>query len=388
MFRSYRYRIYPTSQQATLIDKHIGCARFIYNLALETKTLAYSGTKTRLGEFDLIKQLPELKKDLPWLKDVNAQTLCGAVSNLDAAFKNFFSGASRFPKFKSKNRGKQSFRASQGTKILNGKLYLYKFKEGINIVLHRTFVGKIKTATISKTPTGKYFASILVDTQTANPVKAPVSNAVGIDLGIKSFAVTSDGLQIDNPRHLKKSLAKIKFLQRQVSKKVKGSKSRKKAVLKLARAHEKVSNRRNDFLHKLSSKLIRENQTICIEDLNSSGIVKNHKLAQAVSDVSWFSFVKMLEYKAEWYGKNLLKIGRFEPSSKICSDCGAKNETLTLSHREWVCADCGTLHDRDFNAAKNIRNFALKNLSTGSTRKNLMELPTLVGAEKSETDLS
>lgn len=384
MLRAYKYRLYPTKDQIVLIEKHFGCARFIYNLALECKMLAYSGTKTNLSGYDLMKQLKPLKEDLPWLKEVAHQTIESAINNLDCAYKNYFTGKSRFPKFKSK-RGTQSFHARQYSKVINGKLFISKFNSGIEIVLHRPIEGNLRTVTISKTPTGKYFASILVDSKKEPIVSAPIdkNRSIGIDLGIKSFLVTSNGFTVDNPRHLKKSLMHLKYLQRRVSKKVKGSGCQKKAAMILARQHEKVANQRKDFLQKLSSKIISENQTICIEDLSSSNMIKNHKLAQAISDVGWGMFVSMLEYKANWYGKNLLKIGRFEPSSKMCSDCGAKNDTLTLSDREWVCANCGVLHDRDLNAAKNIKEIAFKNLSTGSTRKNLMELPELYGAVKS-----
>ncbi len=387
MFRSYKYRLNPSGTQAELINKHIGCARFIFNLALECKQMAYVGARVNLTCFDLNKQLPELKKECAWLKEVNSQSLQSAIVNLDRAFTNFFKGRSDFPRFKSKHKGMQSFHVPQSVTIENNKIFLPKFKTGIKIILHRKFKGEIRSVTISRTPTGKYFASILVDNKKELPNKKPIkeNTAVGIDLGIKSFIVTSDGLQIDNPKYLKNSLLHLKYLQRQVSKKVKGSNSRKKSVFKLAIRHEKVANQRKDFLNKLSSKIISENQTICIEDLTVSNMIKNHKLAQSISDCGWSMFVLMLEYKASWYGKNLLRIGGFEPSSKLCSKCGAKNDTLTLSDREWLCANCGTLHNRDLNAAMNIKTLALRNyLSMERTRKNLMELPTLVGALKSE----
>lgn len=387
MLKAYKYRLSPSEAQVQLINKHIGSARFVYNLALECKQMAYAGAKINLTCFDLTKQLPDLKKECEWLKEVNSQSLQSSIVNLDRAFTNFFKGHNDFPKFKSRHKGKQSFQVPQYVSVRDGKIFLPKFKSGISIILHRKFNGEIKTVTISRTPTGKYFASVLVDNKKELPSKKPVreSTAVGIDLGIKSFIITSDGLQIDNPKYLKNSLSHLKYLQRQVSKKVKGSNSRKKSVVRLAIQHEKVANQRKDFLNKLSSKLISENQTICIEDLTISSMIKNHKLAQSISDCGWSMFVSMLEYKAGWYGKNLLRIGKFEPSSKLCSRCGAKNNTLTLADREWVCANCGTLHNRDLNAAINIKTFALRNhLSMERTRKNLMELPTLVGALKSE----
>jgi len=387
MLKAFKFRLAPAKVQSELINKHIGCSRFVFNLALECKQMAYAGAKVNLTCFDLNKQIPELKKECIWLKEVNSQSLQSAIVNLDKAFTNFFKGRNDFPRFKSKHKGTQSFQVPQFVTIEDDKLFLPKFKTGIKIILHRKFKGEIRTVTISRTPTGKYFASVLVDNKKELPDKKLIreNTTVGIDLGIKSFIVTSDGLQVDNPKYLKKSLLHLKYLQRQVSKKVKGSNSRKKSVFKLAIQHEKVANQRKDFLNKLSSKIISENQTICIEDLAVSNMIKNHKLAQAISDCGWSMFVNMLEYKADWYGKNLLRIGKFEPSSKLCSKCGAKNDTLTLADREWLCANCGTLHDRDLNAAINIKTFALRNhLSMERTRKNLMELPTLVGALKSE----
>ena len=377
MLKGLKYRLYPTNSQKELIAKHIGSSRFVYNLALETKTTAYLGSKHNFSPFDLIKQLPELKKECEWLKEVNSQSLQQSIQNMDIAFKKFFKGAG-FPKFKSKHKGKQAFSIPQNVIVENGKLIIPKFKEGIDIVLHREIKGTIKSATISVTPTGKYFVSILVDTNTEIPTKALIteSNTIGIDLGIKDFAITSDGEVFENPKHLRKSQSKLKYVQRKYSKN-KGKRTKKK----LAKLHEKVVNKRKDFLHKTSNKLIRENQTIALEDLNVTGMVKNHNLAQAINDVSWSTFVTMLEYKADWYGKNILRIGSFAPSSKTCSCCGYINKELTLKDREWTCPKCNSVLDRDVNAAINIKSFALKNnLSGEHTLKNQGKLPTLVGA--------
>ena len=253
-----------------------------------------------------------------------------------------------------------------------------KFKEGIDIVLHREIKGTIKSANISVTPTGKCFVSILVDTNTEILTKAPITEnaTIGIDLGIKDFAITSDGEVFENPKNLRKAQSKLKYIQRKYSKN-KGKRTKQR----LALLHEKVVNKRKDFLHKISTKLIRENQTICLEDLAVSNMVKNHNLAQAISDVSWSTFVTMLEYKADWYGKNILRIGRFAPSSKTCSCCGTINKELTLKDREWTCGRCSTVLDRDVNASINIKSFALKNYLSGEhTLKNQGKLPTLVGA--------
>ena len=377
MLKGLKYRLYPTNSQKELIAKHIGSSRFVYNLALETKNAAYLGSKHNFSSFDLIKQLPELKKECEWLKEVNSQSLQQSIQNMDIAFKKFFKGAG-FPKFKSKHRGKQSFSIPQNVIVENNLLIIPKFKEGINIVLHREIKGTIKSATISVTPTRKYFVSILVDTNTEIPIKAPIteSTTIGIDLGIKDFAITSDGEVFENPKNLRKAQSKLKYIQRKYSKN-KGKRTKQR----LALLHEKVVNKRKDFLHKVSTKLIRENQTIALETLAVKNMVKNHNLAQAISDASWSTFVTMLEYKADWYGKNILRIGRFAPSSKTCSNCGSINKELQLKDRKWTCKSCNSVLDRDVNAAINIKSFALKNnLSGEHTLKNQGKLPTLVGA--------
>lgn len=380
MFRAYKYRIFPTEPQKELIAKHIGSSRFVFNLALETKTAAYISAKHNYSAFDLVKQLPDLKKELPWLKEVNSQSLQQAIQNMDIAFKKFFKGAG-FPKFKKKSN-KGSFPIPQNVIIENNLLIIPKFKEGIKMYLHRPTKGTIKSATISVTPTGKYFVSILCDTKEELPTKAPIkeSTTIGIDLGIKDFAITSEGEVFENPKYLRKAQSKLKYVQRKYSK-YKGKRTKKK----LAKLHENVVNKRKDFLHKVSTKLIRENQTIAIETLAVKNMVKNHNLAQAINDVSWSTFVTMLEYKADWYGKNIIRIGRFAPSSKTCSNCGSINKELQLKDREWTCSNCNSLLDRDVNAAINIKNFALKNHLSGEHRlKNRNELPRLRGVLTSE----
>ena len=377
MFKAYKYRIYPTAPQKELIAKHIGSCRFVYNLALETKTTAYIGSKHNFSAFDLTKQIPDLKKECPWLKEVNSQSLQQSIHNMDSAFKSFFKGAG-FPKFMSMHKGSQSFSVPQGVEIKDGVLSIPKFREGIQMSLHRPIKGVIKSATVSTTPTGKYFVSILCDTGEPLPQKPEVEEGttVGIDLGIKSFIVSSEGEEIENPKYLRTALAKLKYVQRKYSKH-KGKRTKKR----LALLHEKVVNKRKDFLHKTSTRLIRENQTIALETLSVKNMVKNHSLAQAISDASWSTFVSMLEYKADWCGRNILKIGRFAPSSKTCSNCGSINKELQLKDREWTCGSCSTVLDRDVNAACNIKSFALKNhLSGEHTLKNQGELPTLVGA--------
>jgi putative transposase len=381
MLKSFRYRIYPTEVQCELINKHIGSSRFVYNLALETKIMAYAGNQINLSCFDLIKQLPDLKKECAWLKEINSQSLQAPIRNLDNAFTRFYKGQGNFPKYKSKRKGKQSFHIPQNVIVENSKLIIPKFKEGIDIVLHRETKGVIKSATISKTPTGKYFVSILCDSGKDCKPKSNIKKdtTIGIDLGIKDFLITSDGEVRDNPKYLRKAESRLKYVQRKYSKH-KGKQTKNK----LAKLHEKVANQRKDFLHKESFKLVSENQTIAIEDLNVKGMLKNHCLAKSISDMGWSMFTTMLEYKCEWYGVNLLKIGRFEPSSKTCSNCGTVNKELTLKDREWTCKGCGTHHDRDINAAVNIKNFALRNYVSGTDTKTRNELPTLVGVLTSE----
>ena len=381
MLKAFKYKINPTPEQSVLLNKHIGSSRFVYNLALETKTMAWAGNRVNLNCFDLIKQLPDLKKECEWLKEINSQSLQAPIRNLDNAFTRFFKGQGDFPKFKKKSNG-GSFNVPQSVSLDNGKLIIPKFKKGIDIVLHRQIKGEIRQATISRTQSGKYFVSILCETGEKVKPKAKVeeNTTVGIDLGIKTFLVTSDGECFDNPKYLRKAQSKLKYVQRKYSK-YKGKRTKQK----LAILHEKVANKRKDFLHKTSSELIKNHDSLAIEDLAVSNMVKNHKLAQAISDVSWSTFVTMLEYKSEWYGKNILKIGRFEPSSKLCSCCGSINRELTLKDREWTCSNCNSLLDRDVNASINIKNFALKNhLSVGRRLKNRNELPTLVGVMTSE----
>jgi len=369
-----KYRLKPNKAQQELINKHVGASRFLYNLALETKTVAYLGNKVSLSRYDLQKQIPELKKECEWLKEINSQSLQYVLLNLDTAYKKFFKGDG-FPKFKSKHRGKQSFTIPQNVKVKNNKLIIPKFREGIKIILHRELKGVIKQATISRTPTGKYYVSILVDTKTEYPTKPIIKEktTIGIDLGIKDFAITSDGEVFDNPKYLRKSESRLKYLQRKYSK-YKGKRTKKL----LTTLHEKVANQRKDYLHKVSTLLIRENQTIALETLNIKGMQKNHKLAKSISDASWGMFVDMLNYKAEWNGVNILRVGTFFPSSKTCNNCGHINKNLQLKDRVWVCDNCKTELLRDVNAAKNIKDFALATVF-GTNTENQGELPTLAG---------
>lgn len=357
MYQAFKYRIYPTQSQKELIEKHFWCVRFVYNWSLQNRISYYQDTKKTETKFSIVKKLPKLKESNLWLKEVNAQSLQSSVENMDTAFKNFFRSKMWFPKFRSKN-GKQSFHVPQAIK-LEWKLTIPKIK-GIKIELSREPEWKIKQATITKTTTGKYFASLLCEVPDKTIYKKIRGQnwIIGIDLWIKHFATLSTWEKIQNHKFFKKSLKHLKKKQRQFSRATKWSNNRNKARLRLARIHERISNQRGDFLHKLSTRLIRENQAVCIEDLNVSGMKKNHNLAQAISDCGWRQFRTMLEYKAGWYGRKVYTCGRFEPSSKTCT-CWHINNELKLSMREWTCPKCGVCHDRDILAANNIKTFAL-----------------------------
>ncbi len=390
MLRSYKYRLYPTKFQCELIDKHISCTRLIYNLGLEVKSLTYSSTGISLNKDDLSKQLTELKKEYCWLNEINSQSLQYSLRKLDNAFTNFFNKQSKYPTFKNKRKSRWTCHFPQRNKIdyENKLLKLSKFSEGIKIIIDRIPYGKIKSVCISKTPTGKYFASINVETGEDLPKKKIIKKeiAIGIDLGLKDYAVLSNGNKIKNPKWIKQSEIKLKILQKRLSKKEKGSNRRNLAKLKIARQHEKITNQRNDFLHKLSNEITNHYDTICLEDLNINGMMKNHSLAGAIGDVGWGRFVEFLKYKSEWKGKNILQIGRFEPSSKMCG-CGVINKELKLKDREWKCSNCRIVNDRDELAANNIKKFAFLNLERinksgrGSAVEDV-ELSTLVGTMK------
>lgn len=383
MLKAFKYRLIPTTEQFDLLNKHIGAVRFVYNLALETKQMAWAGGKVNLSCFDLHKQLKDLKNECVWLREINSQSLQQSILNLDSAYMAFFKGQNKFPKFKKKSSN-GSFNVPQNVRVEGNKLIIPKFKKGIRLVLHRPINGEIRQATIRKTTTGKYFVSILCETGEMIRPKPIIeeNTTVGIDLGIKTYLVDSNGKVFDNPKFLRKAQSKLKYVQRKYSKH-KG----KRTKHKLAILHEKVANQRKDFLHKTSIELIKNHDSIAIEDLAISDMVKTHQLAQSIHDAAWGTFVTMLKYKAAWYGKNILTIGRFEPSSKTCSCCGYINKDLLLSDRKWTCPNCNFTLSRDVNAAINIKSFALKNILSGTDRKNQGKLPTLVGALTLEAHL-
>lgn len=384
MLRAYKYRIYPTDEQKVLFAKTFGCCRFVYNWALNLKITAYKEHKETLANVYLTNLMKsELKAEHEWLSEVNSQSLQNALRNLDTAYTNFFRNtkAVGFPRFKSR-KDRQSFLCPQHCRVdlKKGTITIPKAKD-IPAVLHRKFKGTVKTATVSMTPSGRYFVSILVDTAIQELPATPIQGdtALGIDLGIKSLAVCSDGRSFDNPKNLQKSLDRLKLLQKRLSRKRKGSANRNKARVKVARLQEHIANCRKDSLHKITHTLTHDSQvrTICMEDLNVKGMQRNHRLAQAVGDASFGTFLTLLEYKCKWYGVNLIKIDRFAPSSKTCGKCGYVYKRLKLSERSWTCPECGTHHDRDFNASCNIKEFGLKALPTERGKVKPVDCPTV-----------
>ena len=384
MLRAYKYRIYPTEEQKVLFAKTFGCCRFVYNWALNLKIEAYKLEKKSVAYKEVQNRMVnELKKENQWLTEVNSQALLNSIRNLDTAYKNFFrdTHAVGFPRFKSR-KNRQSFQCPQHCSVDFGKgtVSIPKAKD-IPAVLHRRFKGTVKTVTVSMTPSGKYFASVLVDTAIQELPVLPIQGdtALGIDLGIKSLAVCSDGRTFDNPKNLQHSLDRLALLQKRLSRKQKGSANRNKARIRVARLQEHIANCRKDNLHKITHVLTHDSQvrTLCMENLNVKGMQSNHHLAQAVGDASFGMFLTMLEYKCRWSGVNLVKIDRFAPSSKTCGQCGYVYKGLKLSERSWTCPECGTHHDRDFNAACNIKEFGLKALPTERGKVKPVDCPTV-----------
>jgi putative transposase len=376
MLRGKRYRIYPKKDQKIILEKHFGSCRFIFNKFLHIRQTLYEKFKASISKVELDNHLVLLKELYPWLKEVNSQSLQQVNKDLDNAFQRLFKGLGKYPNKKSKKNHNYSFSVPQHYKINLSTSELFLPKIGwIKVKFHRNLLNPsfsgiiekdsipeiLRTLTVSKTPTGKYYVSILTDDQTDYAPAQEYSHAtmIGVDVGIKTFAACSTGEKIDHPMFLKSSLKRLKCLQKRVSRKVIGSNNRRKAVFKLAKIHELISNQRHDFQHKVSKRLISENQAIAVETLNVRGMMRNHKLAQAIGDSAWYSFVLKLSYKAEQFGKTILKIGMFEPSSRNCNVCGYHNSELTLIDRDWLCPSCNILHDRDVNAAINIKKFAL-----------------------------
>lgn len=367
MLKGYKYRIYPNKQQEEQIQKTFGCCRFVYNQTLAYRNDKYITSKESMNKTSCNNYVNQvLKKEYEWLKEVDKFALTNSVYHMDNAYQKFFTEYTGFPKFKSKKNNKKTYTTNftngnievpfEGNKIKLPKLKWVKAK------VHRNFVGQIKSATISQTPSGKYFVSILVETEHI-PMES-TGCMVGVDLGIKDLLITSDGEKFDNIHTTKKYEDKLTKEQRKLSHKQKGSKNWNKQRIKVAKIHEKIHNTRINNLHKIFHKLINENQVIVSEDLSVSNMVKNHNLAKAISDCGWYELTRQIGYKSDWNNRQYIKIGRFTKSSQPCNVCGYINtETKDLSVRQWTCPECGTIHDRDINAAINILNEGLRLLN-------------------------
>lgn len=354
-YRAYKYRFYPIQKQEEILRKSFGCARFVYNYFLDYKSKKWKEEKQNVSMYETSRVLTQIKKnpEYEWLKEPVAAVLQGSLINLNDAYQRFFKGKANFPNFKKKSGKNSICFSSNAFSYINGNINLYKCGV-IDIRWSRTLPEGVqpKNCIVSLEPSGRWYISILVEDPTIEKLE-PIEKSIGIDIGINNFVVSSDGDKIKSPK-LKKEYDKLKKLQKRFSKKQKGSNNRNKARIKVAKQYQRITNIRTDFQQKLSTKLVRENQTICLETLNIVGMMKNRKLSRVIGEASWGTFISMLEYKCDWYGRNLVKIDRWFPSSKTCSSCGAIQSKMSLDVREWTCPDCGTKHDRDINAAKNI----------------------------------
>ena len=358
MLKAYKYRVYPNNEQKMQIAKTFGCCRFVYNQTLAYRKEAYEKEKKSISKTDCNNYCNrELKKKYEWLKEVDKFALTNAIYNMDSAYQKFFKEHAGYPKFKSKHDNHKSYttnftNGNIAVDFENGKIKLPKLKE-VKAKLHREFHGKIKSATVSQVPSGKYYVSILVETE--HEELPHRKQNIGLDLGIKDLCITSDGIRYENPKIMKKNERKLSRLQRQLSHKEKGSSNYQKKKKEIAICHEKITNTRKDYLHKISHEIVSENQVIVSENLQIKNMVKNHHLAKSISDVSWYELTRQLEYKSKWNGREYVRIDTFYASSQLCYACGYQNtDTKDLSVREWICPNCGTKHDRDINAAKNI----------------------------------
>lgn len=368
MIRAYKYKLKPTMKQQKMLSQAFGNARFIYNWGLERKKTEWEQNKKNVSYFDLAKELTLLKKDgnHDWLNNSANVSLQQSLRNLDNAYTKFFKAKKGFPKFKTKKNKRDTikFIASVHFDFETFRVSIPKIGK-VKFCKNKKFDedAKLGTLTVTRDTCGEYWCTIVVEDNKPNIPKTKVceETSIGIDLGIKDYAIISDGTKYGNPKFLEKGQKHLADLQKKLSATQTGSKRHEKARLKVAQCHKKIANRRSDFIHKLSTMIIKHDgwDTICLEDLNIAGMLQNHNLAQSINSVAWNEFVRQLKYKSEWYGKNVILIGRFEPSSKTCSSCGYIKSDLTLSDREWICPQCGTKHDRDVNAAINIKKFGI-----------------------------
>ncbi len=365
MYKAYKYRIQPNTEQQVALAKSFGCARWYWNYSLNLCQETYKATGKGLSRGYIQGLLPQLKKEYEWLTDAYSQCLQVVALNLSTAYKNFFDKRAKLPRFKSKH-GRQSISYPANVKFEGDYLKLPKIGL-VYCVRHREFEGTIKTVTISKNRDGKYYAAVLVDDGKDKPEASTEGKAIGIDLGLTHFCITSDGSKYNNPKHFAKHQRNLKRKQQKLSRKKKGSNTRILAKRAVAKVHSKIARCREDFLHKLSRKTVNENQVIAVENLNVKGMVRNHNLAKAISDCGWGMFCTMLKYKAENEGKTYIEVDRFFPSSKTCNVCLNQVDNLPLDIRTWTCEHCQTTHDRDINASINIRNEALRILSLGTS---------------------
>ena len=363
MLKAFKYRIYPTVEQRLLLAKSFGCCRFFYNYALNQTSQTYQETGKGLSRNQIINLLPDLKKEYEWLREAPSQALQQVALNLSSAFLNFFEGRARYPRFK-KKQNRQSLRLPQGCKMEGDYLKLPKFGK-VYCRVSRQLEGQLKSVTLSQTPSGGYYASCLFEDGKEKPEQSADGKAVGIDLGLNEFAITSDGTKHGSRKYYRKYERKLASKQKELSRKQKGSNNHRKARVKVARVHEKITRCREDFLHKLSRNLVDENQVIVVENLALKNMVRNSKLAKSISDAGWGQFLTMLKYKAQWEGKTYIEVDRFFPSSKTCHHCLHQVESLPLEIRNWECPSCETKHDRDINAACNIRDEGLRILAAG-----------------------
>ena len=359
MKKGVKFRLYPNGQQKKLILQTFGCCRLVYNKGLAMREEAYKQGE-KVGYNQTSAMLTTLKQELAFLREIDSISLQQSLRDLDRAYTNFFQKRAKYPKFKSKHDNHQSYRTlNQGNNVRIVGNYIKLPKLGYVKVRQSMAVGKINNVTIERTPSGKYFAVLNVEFEPT--YERNNFGVIGIDVGIKEFYADSNGNVVDNPKHLERTTKKLIREQRRLSRKIKGANNRRKQRIRVAKVHEKITNQRNDFLHKLSTMLVRENQTICIEDLNVKNMVKNHKLARSISSASWSKFFEMLDYKSEWYGSKVVRIPTNYPSSQTCGNCGYKNTLVkNLSVRKWECPNCGERHDRDVNAARNILNKGLQ----------------------------